>query len=678
MNNKTKDSNFLRAAAVLYADDNQYVSIKNIHKKIIEAVFLENENKPLTIIEIIEQSLENYNLIFEEGEIIDVINNEKNSEDFEIQNKSQIDKTLIKLSLKRYSLIIDKERSNNIDPYITKFISINYPKGANFDIKETIYKYLYDLLHTNISSFSKLTNGDVTENINIDSDVFSIDEREVINAFLNWDHYEKNKALFSIVSYSIEYCLLTNKRDGTDYYLKGIKDKLFYLDTNIIFRALGINGKNRQTQILIFLQKCIENGERLFISKYSELEFKEAIDYHIKQIQKVPTGRVNPKIFEELSRSSGVYDFFHKWRIGKSNSGYELFKAYIFDLFDKFINEFKIQLDYKIPYDENDEKIIKKINEYSKDIGSHKTSENASGNFETTNYSDAQNIYLIEKKRGDNSRNISDTKYFFISTDQSLRRWDFLRSITVPIILLPSQWMSILLKYISRTSNDYKSFVSFLNLKQSQPILRPETLHVVLAGISEITEDFAYQSSIIHRMVEIKFDGIISNNLPNEDIIENSKNFSKRILEEEINNLKESKEAHKLEADKLKESYVHEVEDLRNNIKLHESDKLILLEKNRARKFNKWQNQGRLALLGAIGILVFGIYSFLPTWDYNFPAHFMNFIDSLASESRKDLLKIFNGVIYTGIFVGLVIIFYQRLIDKKNILEYKKNINPMD
>ena len=97
---------------------------------------------------------------------------------------------------------------------------------------------------------------------------------------------------------------------------------------------------------------------------------------------------------------------------------------------------------------------------------------------------DAENILWIEKKRNNKSQNIFDTKYFFISTDQSLRRWDYQREDKTPIVLLPSQWMSILLRYLNRTEDDFKSFVSFLNLKNNEVLINSERLHVVLAGIS--------------------------------------------------------------------------------------------------------------------------------------------------------------------------------------------------
>ena len=61
MNN---ESQLFRLATVLYADNNYVVSPKNILKKIIESVFIEKNNTPLTIHEIIDFIEEKYNLSF--------------------------------------------------------------------------------------------------------------------------------------------------------------------------------------------------------------------------------------------------------------------------------------------------------------------------------------------------------------------------------------------------------------------------------------------------------------------------------------------------------------------------------------------------------------------------------------------------------------------------------------
>ena len=108
------------------------------------------------------------------------------------------------------------------------------------------------------------------------------------------------------------------------------------------------------------------------------------------------------------------------------------------------------------------------MEDLANDISSSKYNENNNNGYFESALWDAKNIYLTEIKRENNNRNIFDTKYFFISSDQALRRWDFKRNNTTPCVLLPSQWLSIVLRYVNRTNDDFKSFVSFLNLSQNE------------------------------------------------------------------------------------------------------------------------------------------------------------------------------------------------------------------
>ena len=99
------------------------------------------------------------------------------------------------------------------------------------------------------------------------------------------------------------------------------------------------------------------------------------------------------------------------------------------------------------------------LTELSSNISSFKTSEGANHGYDS-DYNDACNIYLVELKRDGKNVNLFEAKYYFISTDQTLRRWDYQRTSVTPIVILPSQWLSIVLRYVNRTSDDFKSFVN--------------------------------------------------------------------------------------------------------------------------------------------------------------------------------------------------------------------------
>ena len=142
---------------------------------------------------------------------------------------------------------------------------------------------------------------------------------------------------------------------------------------------------------------------------------------------------------------------------------------------------------------------------------------------------DARNMHWIECIRNGNNIDVASTKYYFVTSDQKLQSWDRIHSVNQPLTLLPSQWMGLILKYVSRSSDDYKSFISFMNLPKDNSVILEDELQSVMAGISEMTEEFSKQESIIESMVEIKFGDILKGNIQ-----ENAKAYAKDKLEKEF------------------------------------------------------------------------------------------------------------------------------------------------
>ncbi len=237
-------------------------------------------------------------------------------------------------------------------------------------------------------------------------------------------------------------------------------------------------------------------------------------------------------MFEKYNVDPSIYEYYHKWKAKRSTYSFELFTTHIYTELENFYRKYSIEIDYRIPFDENGKDEKKVIAEYKVEIASAKGK-----GYEQSHQFDALNTYLIEILRGHNKNTITDTKYFFVSTDQKLRGWDFTRNNYQPTALLPSHWMAILLKYFSRTNDDYSSFISFLKLKTNQPIINENDLNTILSGISELTEDFKKQETILAKMVELKFEGILNGNNNPEVVYQKSIEFVKKEFESEIDSL---------------------------------------------------------------------------------------------------------------------------------------------
>lgn len=640
-----------RLAAVLYADNNYEVAPKTIHRKIIESGLLSNDNKQLSIHQIIDYIHENYNIQFDEAEISSIVNSDK-EEGFLINSKNG--ETFVCLSEKRKLALQSKISNKTIDYFICEFEKEHETLITGSNAKELIYRFLYELLSTNISSFKKLLDNkrNIEELINVESHAYTAVEREIVNSFLIWDNNEKNKAIFDIASYAIEYCMISNNGGASSLHLSSLKNKIFYLDTNVIYRVLGINGVNRQNRTKTFLKKFLEAGEKLMVSKFTEVEFKESIRFYVEKLKRYPVKKLNPAIFQEkhFQSLSNVFDFFHKWRIGKVNDSFELFEAHVLSLYESFKNEFSIDVDYKIPFDTTDDKTEKILTELSSNISSFKTSEGANHGYDS-DYNDACNIYLVELKRDGKNVNLFEAKYYFISTDQTLRRWDYQRTSVTPIVILPSQWLSIVLRYVNRTSDDFKSFVSFLNLPYSENNIDSEKLHIILAGISEMTENFEQQSFLVHTIVQNKFEGILDKGTKDDEILEKTKSYVQSTLQKNLEELS-GKHTHLAgQFEKHKEATTGKIGVLETktdeqsrklSAKEQEVDRLKqeLKTKTVSDSLTKWQRPAYWLIPVGLFIIAFTVLQFCcKDWQYNYSYKIITAIDTLNSDTQKNTLR---------------------------------------
>lgn len=562
-----------RLAAVLYADNNYELSLKSIHRKIVESALLESKDYQQSIHEIIDFIQEAYGILVSEDIVLNAI---EDKDKFHQNNKNG--NVYIGLTEKRKLHLSNKVVNKTIDHFINEFQK-EYSNLKN--VKDTIYRFLYELFSTNIESFHKLLNSksDISSIINLDSSSYTDLEKEIINNFLHWDNVEKNKAIFNISSYALEYCMLTNKDGGTDIRLLDLKNKSFHLDTNIIYRALGINGIDRKKRTKTFLEKFVKAGEVLKISKYTDDEFKKGIEGHIKRIEELDSPRVSSKVYQSIDISKDVFNFYHEWRLGKSNTHLSVFSAYISQLYEELKRKFKIEVDYNVPFSEKEESVKEHIKNYASSIFNFKGKDYPANNTFNKAETDSKNILWIESERKNNNQNIFNTKYFLISSDQCLRRWDYERKTTTPVVILPSQWMSIILRYFDSSADDYKSFVSFLNLPSSEQLITGEQLQAVLNGISEMTTDIGYQQQILNSLVESKFKQVLSSKDTIQNTVLRSSTYAENYLENELEIHKEQLLTHKKAIDKQKKELNSQKEAM-NAFSKH----LIVSEKEQKRQ----------------------------------------------------------------------------------------------
>ena len=493
--------NCLRTAAIVYAEGNDYaVKRSTTIKKYIEAVFTLNGNQELSLLDLLNAIETDYKISFTETELLRTIK-DVGERSFLICDNMRLDETKISLTHERFMLLSSRANQLNYQTILDNFISKNNLSITGKQLEDLLGKFFYYLLNTNIEAYSQILKPTSKgASIAVPQELFSPEECELVNSFLDWNDVEKNKQIICLISLAIEFAFLSNNIDAKKY-CRSLSNKVFYLDTNLIFRGLGINGEGRKKRVNVFLDKCRHSGQKICISKFTRDEFFNSIDKKILLLEKYPFGESNPEIFSQY----GIYDFYrfyHEWRKGRITNAISLFRVHLTKIYNNFCEKNAINEDYSSPFDQ-DQSMEHVLERYSNEIIQFKSDKR-----QFPARTDALNAMLIEKRRGNNDSNIIDTKYYLITADHGLKKWDDTHSQNQPIMLLPSQWLGLVFKYTGRaTEDDFQCFMSFLRLKvEKEATIDSDRLQIIVAGISEISNDFSEQKDIVDEIIQSRPD----------------------------------------------------------------------------------------------------------------------------------------------------------------------------
>ena len=524
-----------RLAAAIYSESNDVVSDAEIQLQIIKCMFVATGNDYLVKSDIISMMLKIYKYHISEDEVDNILRKTKGV----FQAITKDGEKAVCLTQSAYSEC-EETQKNNIDSFIDVFITekeIADPEKC----KSAIHIYLYELTTTNINSYRVLLAGkDGTQfsssELSVDVSCLSDVEKQLVHDFLAWDNIAKNAALGNLVYCCLEYCLLINGDSPNSLLKDFIRQREIYLDTNVIFRALGINGVSRQNVVTTFLRKCKQAKLKLLISHSTRTEFFDTIDYYVSQMEHYPRGDIYLGAYEEIA-DYNIFAFYEGWRQEHTQMSLNYFVTYIKSLYLKLIKDFGIEDDVKIPgtiFHSDEFKNVR--NRYSASIKSVKQGIKADYLADDYRYSnrdshDATVVRYIELLR----EKSADKDIFLASSDRALRLWDMNRlDGEYPVFVYPSQLFLILLKTCGRSDNDYDSFVSFINIRPSSKRVSPENAHIILSGISSITEDISVQKHLVEAVFSDDFQNVIKNSTSDMDLYEKVQRISQNYLDEDL------------------------------------------------------------------------------------------------------------------------------------------------
>ena len=637
-----KEEEIFRLAAVLYKDGNYEVSKENTLKKIVKAIFLENDNTPKTVSEIINAIFENYSLNFSENEIETVI--EKSANFFQI----------IKLQPKKYNLIEkdyiklkNKIKEKDLNFYIYKYLEDIKSKNLEQD-KNKILHFLYDIFTKNLENYNFFMhlNNDIFSNLSKFTNS-EVEDINLINGFFKYESSEKDKIIFDIVSLSLEYCLLASPKELNR---RQISDKIFFLDSNVIYRAIGLNGEERKNLTLQFIKRCNDYGIVLKILNITENEFKDSIKYRTNRISHTDNVKTSKTVFQKYS-SDEMYLYYYSWKEKRVNATSREFENFIFSEYENLKRKNNITVEYKNNIDYLDNNEMRNIKD---EILAFKNTPISSNGEIIAKYDTQMILSLLEirKKSNDINKKILNINNFLISTDQQLKEWTFQKRYEQAIILLPSEWMTIMFRFLGRTSNDYKSFVSFLNLKnKEETTYSAEMIHIILAGVSEMTQDINRQEFYAEQIIEHDILEIMQNKDSKDEIINKVKNYVKIDMDSKLKDITQEKNEIKKDFEKTKEK----------NKEL--TDKLL----------KSWKRKGYyMVFLLMIEIIFLGEHFFWQESNWNLYKKLSDYISTLNDASQNFFFSL-DYAITIGIIVFSFKFCYDRLFP--NSKEYLEKLN---
>lgn len=524
-----------RFSATLFAETSNEYSSLDSQLQMLKCVFLQKDNEPLSPEEIVVQLLDVFKYHISDDEVERVIKSHKKTFETVVVD----DNTSYRL-LDSVLEATKEAQKNNIDSYIKEFI-------CKFEIvdKDTatsaIYNYLYELTTTNINTYKLLVSGKSKmsfsdSELSVDIGYMSEIEQNYVHDFIAWENGDKNIALTNIVFTCLEYCLLINGDKPNRLLKDSIRKREIYLDTNVIFRALGINGPIRQKTVKAFLNKCKQARLKLIISHNTKKEFFDTIDYYLNEIRRYPRGNVYSGAYEQLSDYT-LFSHYEEWRKKHPSMSLMYFKSVIQSSYDKMVREFGIVDDEKIPKGLYDSERFKQVrNSYSATIKKIKDELHDRYVSDDDRYSlkdshDATVVHYVEIKR---EKNV-DTDLFFVSSDKILRYWDLSRQEKeYPVVIYPSQLFLILIKTCGRSENDFDSFVSFINVRSAHHKMPAEKANAIISGISTITEDIETQEILVSAICGGEYQNVFQDIQTNDDLYEAVQEVCKKYLEVEL------------------------------------------------------------------------------------------------------------------------------------------------
>lgn len=479
---------------------NQAPSTLNKYVCKLSEIVLSEHPDGLSIDDIVEAIKEQFSLTFLPDEIRIAIQKKGTDSIFVVDGVYFLQKAAQQRLLKEVPI------SESLNVFILQFLE-EYPSEIPAEkVSALLLEYLYNCFNSNVNNLLSLFSNKEIDTENHDF-TLSNEEIAIINQFITWRNSPKDALIYSVVSTCYEYCMLTIKKDNL-LSKELFSGKRFYLDANIIFRMAGINNKERETVTKGFIEHCKQVGIKLLCTSNSIDEIYRVIAAQIGYIRGIAgdSRPVSCDILERINPSLEINDFYklyYEWCEQPQNhyGDYVAFNRYLLDLVQNIISQLEIQ--QSTPF-----KSGKMASQYEAQVDNLRDYKNNKRKWRNTSRSSAEtdvaNILDIVQARNKSNNTMWQTNDYLVSADQLLIGWANNIFTGVPVVVLPSVWLSIILRFTGRTDDDYKSFCLFLTQRQHaelEDIIDPA---ILLKSVNTKTSNTELKEQIVVEITQNK------------------------------------------------------------------------------------------------------------------------------------------------------------------------------
>lgn len=500
-------SNYLRMA-IMFGNNHSTTFITNL-EKMIELVINAKAPQAMLVSEIVADLSSEYNLSFTDIEVTQAIEGHRGIDRIVCFNPS-----VKKIGEKKYILTekatqgIESQASQvSVVGICEEFLKDNPEIEIDADSMENlINRYFYRCFNSNATTIMQLLKQEYTDGVLLsDGDLdaqFTDQEKTILNSFIYWENSSKDKFVYQMVSCCFDYCTMTARKDDSVYETV-FKNKFFVLDTNIIFRVIGINRDSRKTVIDSFLQKCEEVGITLVVTNETRAEIHNTINYNIDRIKDLISNSapVNSRFVHECANTQineDFYQFYYDWcnESGHRSGDIEGFREDLLKLADKVCTRFK-----DVTFTSYATVSKERFEAYTQSLREFKIAQRGYAREETVQTDVNNFMYVVGMNEKHGASDFFALSYFHISADHPFCNWaKSVRKGSIPEVILPSVWYSIILHYAGRAADndDYAAFTRFLNFSLSTDDTdRSEKKTTLLQKVARLNEPVDVKEEIL-------------------------------------------------------------------------------------------------------------------------------------------------------------------------------------